>query len=153
MQPIDAVGVLAQPREVREDEVDAEVLELGEHQPAVEEQELVVLLEHHAVAADLAEAAEERDGDGRRHGGTAQPSRPRPSSTRRASSSSPSGSGPDREAARTGGLAEHPQRRLHRLRELGDLPALVGVRVEQRGVELLGAVVVALAERGDRARP
>ena len=68
MQPIDAVGVLAQPGEVGQDQVDAEHVELGEHQPAVEEQELAVLLEHHAVAADLAEAAEERDGDGSGHG-------------------------------------------------------------------------------------
>ena len=90
-----AVGVVAQPREVREDQVDPEVLELREHEPAVEEQQLVVLLEDHAVAADLAQAAEERDRDGRGHGdGQAQPSRPRPSSTRRASSSRPSGSGP-----------------------------------------------------------
>ena len=92
--PDHAVGVLPQPGEVGEDQVDAEVLELGEHQPAVEEQELVVLLQHHAVAADLAEAAEERDGDGSGHGESAQPRRPRPSSTRRASSSRPSGSGP-----------------------------------------------------------
>ena len=56
-----AVGVLPQPGEVGEDEVDPEVLELGEHQPAVEQQELVLALDDHAVAADLAEAAEERD--------------------------------------------------------------------------------------------
>ena len=67
MQPIDPVGVLPQPGEVREDEVDAEHLELGEHQAAVEQEELVLALEDHAVAADLAEAAEEGDGDGGGH--------------------------------------------------------------------------------------
>ena len=91
-----AVGVLPQPGEVREDEVDTEVLELGEHEPAVEHQQLVLALEDHAVAADLAEAAEEGDGDWCCHGGVSggQASRPRPWSTRRASSSRPSGSGP-----------------------------------------------------------
>src|SRR5690606_9333916 len=102
----DAVGVLAQPGEVGEDQVDAEVLEFGEHEPAVEEEELVLALEDHAVAADLAEAAEERDGDGGSHVsapwvvGRAQPSRPRRSSMARASPSSSAGSGPS--GGRTG---------------------------------------------------
>ena len=95
------VGVLAQPGEVREDQVDAEVLELGEHQPAVEEQQLVVQLEDHAVAADLAEAAEERDRDGCGHGGRLSragrgpraPCGPRPRG-RRARDRSGAGTGP-----------------------------------------------------------
>ena len=60
---LDAVGVLAQVREVGQDEVDAVHVGVGEHQPAVDEQQAAVLLEHHAVAADLAETAEEGDAD------------------------------------------------------------------------------------------
>ena len=61
MQPDDAVGVLAQPGEVGQHEVDAEHVGIGEHQAAVEQQDRVLVLEGRAVAADLAEAAEERD--------------------------------------------------------------------------------------------
>ena len=50
----------------------------------------------------------------------AQPSRPRPSSTRRASASSPAGAGPERQAARPDGQAERAQHRLGRLGGLGD---------------------------------
>ena len=64
---LDAVGVLPQEREVREDEVDAGHRLLGEHQPAVDEQQPAGDLEDGAVATDLAEAAEERDLDGLRH--------------------------------------------------------------------------------------
>ena len=61
----DAVGVLAQIREVGQDEVDAGHVGLGEHDPAVDEQDAVVDLEAEAVAPDLAEPAEEDDLDRR----------------------------------------------------------------------------------------
>ena len=61
---VDAVGVLAQVGEVGQDEVDAEHVEVGEHQPAVEQHDLAVDLDAGAVAADLAETAEEGDLDG-----------------------------------------------------------------------------------------
>ena len=57
----DAVRVLAEEREVGQHQVDAVHVGVGEHEPAVDEQQLVVLLEHHAVASDLAETAEEVD--------------------------------------------------------------------------------------------
>ena len=61
--PLDAVGVLAQPREVGQHEVDAEHVGVGEHQPAVEQHDAPGQLDRRAVAADLAEPAEERDAD------------------------------------------------------------------------------------------
>ena len=69
----DPPGVLAQVREVREHEVDAVHVRVGEHQAAVDEQDLTVgtiarrataELDRHAVAADLAEPAEEDDANG-----------------------------------------------------------------------------------------
>lgn len=67
----DAIGVLAQVREVGQDEVDAVHVGVGEHQPAVDEQQATVvagaLLDGHAVAADLAETTEEHDAYGRCH--------------------------------------------------------------------------------------
>ena len=61
--PDDPIGVLAQPREIREHEIDAVHVGVGEHEAAVDEHHLVVLLDGHAVAADLAEAAEKVDAD------------------------------------------------------------------------------------------
>ena len=54
-----AVGVLAQPREVRQHQVDAVHVDVGEHQATVDEEQLVVLLDHHAVATDLTQSSEE----------------------------------------------------------------------------------------------
>ena len=64
----DPIGVVAQVGEVRQHEVDAVHVGVGEHEAAVDEQEAVLLLEDHAVAADLAQPAEEGDGDRDRHG-------------------------------------------------------------------------------------
>ena len=64
---VDAVGVLAQVREVGQHEVDAEHVDVGEHQPAVEEHDAAVDLDARAVAPDLPEPAEERDRDRSRH--------------------------------------------------------------------------------------
>ena len=64
---LDAVGVLAQPREVGQDEIDAVHVGVGEHQPAVDQQHLALLLDGHAVAADLTETAEEDDANGISH--------------------------------------------------------------------------------------
>ena len=58
---LDAVGVLAQVGEVGQDEVDAGHVGVGEHDPAVDDEDAVVDLEAEAVAADLAEPAEEDD--------------------------------------------------------------------------------------------
>ena len=63
---LDPVGVLAQVREVGEDEVDAGHVGVGEHQPAVDDEDAAVDLEAEAVAADLAQPAEEDDADGSR---------------------------------------------------------------------------------------
>ena len=86
----DARRVLAQPREVGEHEVDAEHVGVGEHEAAVEQQDAAVLLERRAVAADLAETAEEGDADRVSHDAQAR----RFASTSSARSSSPSGAGP-----------------------------------------------------------
>ena len=67
MQSVDPLGVLAQPGEVGQDEVDAEHVGVGEHEPAVEQQDPAFDLDGRAVAPDLPEPAEERDGDGARH--------------------------------------------------------------------------------------
>src|SRR5690606_8013467 len=48
---------------VGQHEVDPEHVEVGEHEPAVDEDDLVLELDGGAVAADLPEAAEERDLD------------------------------------------------------------------------------------------
>ena len=58
---LDPVGVLAQVREVGEDEVDAGHVGVGEHDPAVDDEDAVVDLEAEAVPADLPEPAEEDD--------------------------------------------------------------------------------------------
>ena len=66
---LDPVGVLAQVREVGQHEVDARHVGLGEHDPAVDDEDAVVDLEAEAVAPDLAEPAEEDDLDRRAHFG------------------------------------------------------------------------------------
>ena len=62
---LDPVGVLAQVGEVGQDEVDAGHVGVGEHDPAVDDEDAAVDLEAEAVAADLAEPAEEDDLDRR----------------------------------------------------------------------------------------
>ena len=57
----DAPLALAQVRQVREDEVDAEVLVAREREPCVDDHEVVSDLEDGHVLADLAEAAERDD--------------------------------------------------------------------------------------------
>src|SRR5581483_430152 len=70
-----SLGVLAQPREVGQHQVDAGHLDVGEHEPAIEEHEAVVDLDHRAVAADLTEAAEEGDSYWASQDGRARPGR------------------------------------------------------------------------------
>jgi hypothetical protein len=53
---VDAGRVLAQVGEVRQHQVDAEHVELGEHEPDVEQQDAALDLDAGAVAADLAQA-------------------------------------------------------------------------------------------------
>ncbi|CAB4823436.1 unannotated protein [freshwater metagenome] len=55
----DPVRIVPEVGEVRQDEVDAVHVRVGEHEPEVDEEQLVVLLDDHAVAADLAETAQE----------------------------------------------------------------------------------------------
>ena len=65
------VGPLANVGEVVDDDVDAEHLVVGEHQAAIDDDEIVVGLDHRHVAADLAAAAQRDDanvGPGRRQG-------------------------------------------------------------------------------------
>ena len=62
---LDPVGVLAQVGEVGEHEVDARHVGVGEHDPAVDDEDAAVDLEAEAVAPDLAQPAEEDDPDGR----------------------------------------------------------------------------------------
>ncbi len=93
----DPVRVLAQEGEVGQHEVDAVHVGVGEHEPAVDHQQAVVLLEHHAVAADLAEAAEEIDAYGGCHAGAqrrAARAFSRFACTFAARSASPAGGGP-----------------------------------------------------------
>jgi hypothetical protein len=61
---LEALGVLPEVGEVGEDEVDAGHVGVGEHDPAVEEQDPVVDLDAGAVAPDLTEASE-KDNAGR----------------------------------------------------------------------------------------
>ena len=58
---LDLLAPRAQVLHVRHDEVDAEHLLLGEHQAAVDDDDLVVELEDREVLADLADAAERDD--------------------------------------------------------------------------------------------
>ena len=58
---VDPVGVLVQVGEVGQHQVDAGHVGLGEHDPAVEDEDPPVDLDAGAVAADLAQAAEEDD--------------------------------------------------------------------------------------------
>ena len=58
---LDALALVAQVGDVGHDEVDAVHLLLGEHQPAVDDDDLVGVLEHRHVLADLADAAERDD--------------------------------------------------------------------------------------------
>ena len=56
---LDPVGVLAQVREVGQDEVDAGHVGVGEHEPAVDDEDAPLDLEAEAVPPDLAQPAEE----------------------------------------------------------------------------------------------
>ena len=109
----DVVAALDQPGEVGEDEVDAQHVGLGEHQPAVEEHDLAVDLDGGAVAADLAEPAEEGDGNGAGH----QMGYPRSARTERGGSGGALGRRAEREAAVADGDAEHAHRDLDGLGE------------------------------------
>ena len=56
-----AFFVFDKEREVGQHQVDAMHVGIGEHETAVNDEQLAVLLEHHAVAADFAETAQEID--------------------------------------------------------------------------------------------
>ena len=58
---LDLVAAFLEVGDVGHDEVDAEHLLVGEHQPAVDDDDVVAVLEHVHVLADLAHAAERDD--------------------------------------------------------------------------------------------
>jgi hypothetical protein len=62
-----AICVFTQPREVGQHQVDAVHVGIGEHESAVNEQQAIVLLDDHAVSADLAETAQEDNANWRCH--------------------------------------------------------------------------------------
>ena len=64
---LDVLGALAQVGEVRQHEVDAELVGRGEHQPGVDHDDPAVVLDDHHVLADLAEPAERQDPQSLRH--------------------------------------------------------------------------------------
>jgi hypothetical protein len=59
----DFVGVVAQVRQIGQDEIDAGHVGVGEHDPAVEDDHASVDFDDSAVAADLAQAAEKLTAD------------------------------------------------------------------------------------------
>ena len=58
---LDLVTVLEEIRDVRNDEVDAEHVLLREHQPRIDEQDLVLVTHDRHVLSDFAKAAERDD--------------------------------------------------------------------------------------------
>ena len=58
---LDVVGSVAQVGEVRQDEVDAELIRRREHQPGVDDDDPAVELDDHHVLADLTEPAQRKD--------------------------------------------------------------------------------------------
>jgi hypothetical protein len=62
-----AICVFTQPREVWQHQVDAVHIGVWEHESAVNKQQAIVLLNHHAVSADLAETAQEDNANWRCH--------------------------------------------------------------------------------------
>ena len=57
------IGVVAQVREVGKDEVDAGHVDVGKHDPAVDDEDAAVDFEAETVAPDLPEAAQKDDRD------------------------------------------------------------------------------------------
>ncbi len=57
----DIVVVSEEKGEVRDDDVDAENLLFGKHQPGVDDDQIAAAAEHGAVEAEFAEAAERDD--------------------------------------------------------------------------------------------
>ena len=88
----DAMGVVLDEREVRQNRVDTGLRFVGEHLAAVEYDHPTVGFENGAVSADVAESAEKCDLHRSRH--DQNPGRPRLDNTFRASPASHSGSGP-----------------------------------------------------------
>ena len=62
---VHSIGTLLEPGKVRQDQVDAVHRGLGKHQPGIYDEESTLLLENHAVPANLTETAEEVNLDGR----------------------------------------------------------------------------------------
>ena len=62
-QRLDVVQPVGDDVEARQDEIDARVVVLGEQHPAVDDQQLAVVLQHRHVATDVAETAERDDAE------------------------------------------------------------------------------------------
>ena len=71
--PFDLVAALAEVLDVGDDEVDAEHLLVGEHEPGVDDQDVVALLDRHHVLPDLTDTAERDDADRASQGASSAP--------------------------------------------------------------------------------
>ena len=150
---LDVLDVLAQVREVRQHEVDAHHLGGREAQPAVDHDDLAVVLDDGHVLADLADAPQREDAQSAAHAVAARWSSPWRSSIARTSAVSPS-------SASTIGSRHGPAVQPHQVqRRLGAGRAgrqeQRGVDVAQRRVDLrprLGLVEQALHLRPDDVR-
>ena len=128
----DHVLALAEVREVRQDEVDAEVLVAREREPGVDDDDRVVRLVDGHVLADLAEAAE-RDDPADAHRGRSLGARPcvrTPPRSRQARTCSSSSLGrlDHRQPVAADVVAEQVERRLDRDRVRLHLQQVVGRR-------------------------
>jgi len=68
--PVDVSRALAQEREVRQHQVHAGHLRIGEHHPAVEHDQAALLLDNRAVATYFPQPTQEGDPDRVRHPGS-----------------------------------------------------------------------------------
>ena len=150
---LDVLDVLAQVREVRQHEVDPHHLGGREAQPAVDHDDLAVVLDDGHVLADLADAPEREDAQGAAHAVAALWSSPWRSSIALTSAVSCSSRVDHRQAAAARVEPEQVERRLRARRAGGEEERRVDVA--QRGVDLgprVGLVEQALHLRADDVR-
>src|SRR5581483_9441610 len=74
---LDPVGVVPQPAEVRQHQVDTGHRQVREHQPAVDDQDPTVDLQTRTVAPDLTEPTQEGEPDRVSHAGPSATQQPR----------------------------------------------------------------------------
>ena len=133
---LDALALVAQVGDVRHDEVDAVHLLLGEHEAAVDDDDLVGELEDGHVLADLADAAERDDPEDLRRGG----GRARDGHQKSPSWSSGTGGAQGRGGRRARQAGRSPHRRAGCRRRIGggrlgrvSRPRLAGPQERLRG--------------------